>query len=534
MKQRVRKWLAPLLAAAILLAGVSILPVGASDPQVWEDDFASDKGGSYTPYGYWWNLDGQLRAAADDNATGWWTYYYLKDLVWDDVVVEFDVVSQTNTFGVVLRAGDPGPEADQGNGYAVMYDMDWAFVGSLSGSWVALNTPVEGSGLPTAYQPGSVPTHWKVEAEGNEIRVYFNGSDTPAMAVQSDLWSSGQIGFRALTYGGQDTAVLKNLSIREIVDTPPTTTTTEEPATTTTTEKPTTTTSEQPATTTTEEPVTTTSEQPVTTTSEEPATTTTEKPATTTTEQPVVPEEVLVWEDDFESEKGGSYTPYGLWWNDYVSANTGRDYSGVLANEGGATTGWAYYYLKDMAFDDFIMEFDVVEQISGQFGVVLRAGDPGPGDDQGDGYAVMYDTDWAFVGTLDGTFRQIQTATEGNAYACQPGSTANVHWKIVAEDNVISVYFNGAETPSIQVTDDTYHSGAIGFRVLAEANQTNVILDNLTITELKSGEPGGSEPGGEENPDTGDPAAGVILALCAGTAALLTALLATRRRGKAR
>ena len=493
MKRHLRKGMILLLVGTILLAGLNAMPVGASSPQVWEDDFNSGKGGSYTPYGYWWNMDGQLRAAADDNANGWWTYYYLKDLKWDDVVVEFDVVSQTNTFGVVLRAGNPGPGTDQGNGYAVMYDMDWVFIGSLNGSWTPLNTRVEGSDLPAVYQPESVPTHWKIEAKGNEIRVYFNGSDTPAMAVQSDLWSSGQIGFRALTFGGQDTAILKNLNIREIVDTPATTTTTEKPPTTTT---------------------------------EKPPTTTTEKPPATTTGKPPVPTEDFVWEDDFNSGKGGSYTPYGLWWNDYVSANTGRDYSGLLANEGGDTTSWAYYYLKERTFEDFVMEFDVVEQASGQFGVVLRAGDPGPGADQGDGYAVMYDKDWAFVGTLNGQFQQIKTAIEGNAYACQPGVTTNVHWKIVAEGNVISVYFNGATTPSIQVTDDTYQRGAIGFRVLANAGETNVILDNLTITEIGTESPG-------DNVDTGDTATVVVVVIAGSTMALLTVILTYRRREKA-
>lgn len=224
MKKNIRRSLG-LMIALLLVGCVFTLSVGAAG-QTWTDDFAGDKGGNYDVYGYWWNMEGQLKVG-DPNAVAGWCYYYLKDMTWNNFVMEFDVENQANAFGVVLRAGDPGPGPDQGDGIAVMYDGNWAFFGLMNGAWHPADeqiedknwaTPVEGKEWPVACQPGGGNNHWKIVAEEDMIKVYFNNAQEPSMAIATDYYKSGAIGFRALNAGGQITAIVKNLSITETVE----------------------------------------------------------------------------------------------------------------------------------------------------------------------------------------------------------------------------------------------------------------------------------------------------------------------------
>lgn len=185
--------------------------------------------------------------------------------------------------------------------------------------------------------------------------------------------------------------------------------------------------------------------------------------------------------DNFDGSKAEEWTPYGIWYNQ----------DGVLTANGGPTDGeaWTYYYLNNRRYKDFTMEFDVLSQKANQFGVVLRTSTQTAEPDLKDGYAIMNDKAWAFFGKFNGRWNTINTET-GNGV---PGSdvlteyeiAGNVpkHWKIVAKDGVISVYFDGAQTPSMQVQDNAYTSGLIGFRCLTQPNEeASVKIANFSIT----------------------------------------------------
>ena len=245
-----------LLCVVVLALAIGFLPAGefcaAENLQTWTDDFASGKGGSYTPYGYWWNKDGQL-TVGDSRSVAGVSYYWLKDYVWDDFVMEFDVINQTTEFGVIFRAQQTTGKDCQNQGYGVLSDTNWAFFMAENGKFSNLTTMISDGiaskvdGYGYAAQPGTSNVHWKIMAEGNRIEVYFNHAETPQMVMDATLYQSGAIGFRTNNPGGTISAVIDNLSITQIER---------------------------------------------------------EKPVQTAT-----------WIDDFSSGKAGFYTPYGYWWN---------------------------------------------------------------------------------------------------------------------------------------------------------------------------------------------------------------------------
>ena len=83
--------------------------------------------------------------------------------------------------------------------------------------------------------------------------------------------------------------------------------------------------------------------------------------------------------DTFDGSKGGNYTAHGIFWNG-VNGKLNVGYNAAQPTINGG--GWHYYYLKDLNWKNFTMEFDVENQAS-QFGVVVRAGESrsrsGPG-----------------------------------------------------------------------------------------------------------------------------------------------------------
>lgn len=531
MKKHLRKILSVALAIAMIVCALPAMLVGAEEldlAQTWTDDFGSGKGDYYTPHGWWWNLDGQL-TVGDTRAGAGVCYYWLKDMVWTDFVMEFDVINQTSEFGVILRAQQQTANDCQNQGYGVLCDTNWAFFMAENGTFTGFDAlqaaghvnPVDN--LPWATQPGASNVHWKIVAKGNRIEVYFNGAATPSMAMDATLYRSGAIGFRTFNPGGAVTAVVDNLSITELH------TLTEVPAQPGKLKHYTCSTCDRifadaEATQRITDINTCTNGHNITKVAAKPAgeTTTGNKEYYTCQDcgvcfsdaegTTVIDKNTMTipatgrkqphqeWKDDFKSGKGGSYTPYGIYWNE----------NGALTIGGAESmAGWTYYYLNDMVWGDFTMEFDVEGQAN-SFGAVIRANKPGAGPDDGDGYAIMSDRAWCFVGKLKGTWEQIKTPE--NSHACpHPGDTA--HWKIVARGETISVYFNHSDTPSIVVNDSTWSAGQIGFRCLVNQGQAGAVtVKNLVVIQ-------------EGNPKTGD-ISGVFAALLVvsgiGTVALIS------------
>ncbi|MBQ8802607.1 MAG: hypothetical protein IJZ53_03090 [Tyzzerella sp.] len=403
----------------------------------WTDDMSSSKGDKYTAYGLWWN--NAVSAMTQTDYTGVLgneggsidgiTYYYLNDYKFEDFVMEFDVVStaQGSQYGVVLRAGNPGDGADQGDGYTVMYDGSWVFAGKLNGQF----TQITSTPSAYAYNPsdhGVTITHWKVVCVGENIAVYFNGSTEPAIWVTDATYTTGSVGFRAFAPAGvTSNVVIDNVSING-------TGTYEEPE----------------------------DDEPL-------------PPALETYD--------FEWNDDFESETYNAYLAYGRWWNNAISEFNGEDYSDILANEGGIADGVCYYYLRKYKWADFEMEFDVPSTDStAQYGVVLRASTYSDAPDDCGGYTVMYDGNWIFVGKLNGSFVQVTNTPSAYAYNPSEHGITPEHWKITCVGNTIQVYLNGSATPIISVNDSDFNCGYVGFRTFAKGgDHTNVVFDNLHI-----------------------------------------------------
>ena len=163
-------------------------------------------------------MNGQL-TVGDANAMPGVCYYWLPGMIWDDFVMEFDVINQTSEFGVVLRAQQMTPHDCQNQGIGILSDTDWAFFMAEDGSFKTFDQ-LEREGKtakvgdnPWACQPGSQNVHWKIVARGDSISVYFNHSNTPSMIMKTSLWKSGYIGFRTNNPGGAITAVVDNLTI---------------------------------------------------------------------------------------------------------------------------------------------------------------------------------------------------------------------------------------------------------------------------------------------------------------------------------
>ena len=95
MKKMISRIVCMALALMMILIQVPVIRTDAEEttqPQIWTDDFSSGKGGSYTAHGWWWNMDGVL-TVGDERAGAGVCYYWLNDLVWDDFVMEFDVIN---------------------------------------------------------------------------------------------------------------------------------------------------------------------------------------------------------------------------------------------------------------------------------------------------------------------------------------------------------------------------------------------------------------------------------------------------------
>lgn len=206
---------------------LSIKATTITEPEAkiaWTDDMNGSLGANYTAYGLWWNNAVSAITQTDytgvlgneGGSTGGISYYYLNHYKFEDFVMEFDVVSASEKaqYGVMLRTGNPGAGADQGEGYTVMYDGSWVFAGRLDGRF----TQITSTPSAYAYNPsdhGVTITHWKVVCVGENIAVYFNHSSEPAIWVTDTAYKSGSIGFR--TYAPANTAknvMIDNLSVK--------------------------------------------------------------------------------------------------------------------------------------------------------------------------------------------------------------------------------------------------------------------------------------------------------------------------------
>jgi len=145
------------------------------------------------------------------------------------------------------------------------------------------------------------------------------------------------------------------------------------------------------------------------------------------------------------------------------------------------------------------MEFDLEQQTT-QFSVILRAGNPGVGNNRGDGYVIVNNVvagNDSWYGYIDGTMHGFWLGC-GHPYSDTlkmsfASGSKPAHWKIKVFNEKILVYFNNSTTPNIGVRSDIRSSGAVGFRVQAStsANTVSARIKNFSITVLDSDTPDG-------------------------------------------
>ncbi len=404
--------------------------------EVYTDDFSADTISNYRvagpdngAWGNWKIADGILSVTGNPGAHWWGSSILLDGVRYEDFIMEFDVEATTG-YGVILRAQDDA--RTPGSGLNKWFSGNACVVMLWDPSNDNARAEIQDyDGTPASLAKISdvgmmKNTHWKITADGSSISFEITDSSDAAHKVEYTLTD---LKYRSGLVGFYNLVGEGYTSMK----------------------------------------VDNLSITPIN----------------------VMPVYDIAWEDDFEKQKGAAYTAYGLWWNDAVSLGSGADYGGYLANEGGSGAGLTYYYLNDYEFIDLTMEFDVVSVKPGaQYGVVLRAGDPGPGADQADGYTVMYDGSWIFAGKLDGSFTQL-TETPGR-YAYNPSNDGVTpsHWKVTVSGSLISLYLNDSTEPAIQVTDSAFREGLVGFRAFAPAGSIgNVIIDNLKISGTSHSEP---------------------------------------------
>ena len=144
---------------------------------------------------------------------------------------------------------------------------------------------------------------------------------------------------------------------------------------------------------------------------------------------------------------------------------------------------------------DFVLEAEVrVKSTSGDSGVVFRVSDPGTGTDNYKGYYVGVATDSSLVFGKANAGRWVELDRENLAFT----SGLWYRLKVVASGASIRVYVSDVLT--IEATDDTYDSGAIGLRTSrAEADWDNVavakILEEDSVGFGVTAEPGEIDEG---------------------------------------
>jgi hypothetical protein len=234
-----------------------------------------------------------------------------------------------------------------------------------------------------------------------------------------------------------------------------------------------------------------------------------------------------VFADSFGGKNAGLWKTYGgaapamgmvTWFN-----GVGRDMKGVEWGEEGKLTNagcylpenlWNFYFLNGIALEDFEVEFDCehMEKDSNdknpnEFGVLLRAGAPGKGINDGDAYALMNNMGNAFFGSVNGSWTLgpqagfLPIGSTPMAYedidkdfGSGKGNRDGIvkHWKIRVEGNEIRVWLGKDHSvcsgpPSIAMKDpyNKWKKGQFGFRARVPYEKKGVVVSNFEIRIIK-------------------------------------------------
>ena len=410
--------------------------ISVSD-EIWQDDFSTDTINRYTvtgpdngKFGNWQVTDGKLQVTGTAAATNWWTTtLLLSDTSYDNFVMEFDAEVSTG-YGVFFRGEDNGRTL--GSGYNKWFGgntyllMHHNPVDASNGEYMAL------------YQyGGSQKLIKKFDVEGSmgalkKVHWVLAVRGGSIIVTVSDLENSNN----RYTYTIEDATYTAG-SIGFYNNT--------------------------------RSGVTSLKIDNLT----------------------VTPLNAL-YENDFSNTETISdfFTAgpdAGAWGNWQVAGNKLQ----VTGNTG--ASWWGTSAFVSQKYDNFVMEFDAVSTAG--YGLIFRASNKEGLNSWfgGDGYCAMH---WNPTDATNGRYAELYDYSGKETYSriekyCEIGqmaSMSNMHWKVVAWKNMITIEISGNNSNKnyiYTVENDKYESGYIGFYSLTYAGNTSLKISNLSINGYK-------------------------------------------------
>ena len=415
---------------------------------IYENDFSDSKtiddfytaGPDSGEWGTWQIADSHLQVTGNTGAK-WWGSSLISNEKYDNFVMEFDAES-TAGYGLIFRAGNK-EELNTwygGDGYCAMH---WNPTNSSNGRYTELYDYSGKESYSCIYRycdEGGMASmssmHWKVVAWNGIITVEIsdNSSDSSYIyTVANDKYKAGYIGFYSLTYAGNTSLKIDNLTIDGYVS--------------------------------------------------------------GINFDPDINEDNnnftvcdSIWSDDFQTDTISFYKVTGAENGEKGSWRIADGRLTLNGNNAGSMSESAIM-LKDRAYDNFVMEFDV--KATSGYGVFFRAQDNADIPDKGLNSKNDGKTYRLGISASDGCYAIDLLKQSGVEIILGRKELDTVsddaHWKLIADENNIYIIITDnktGKTVSADFTNSNYSLGMLGFYGSVQNNQLALEIDNLIITPV--------------------------------------------------
>ncbi len=429
---------------SLKIDNLTVTPLNA----LYENDFSntetiSDFFTAGPDAGAWgnWQVAGNKLQVTGNTGASWWGTSAFVSQKYDNFVMEFDAVS-TAGYGFIFRASNKEGLNSWfgGDGYCAMH---WNPTNATNGRYAEL---YDYSGKETYSriekyceigQMASMSNmHWKVVAWKNMITIEISGNNSNKnyiYTVENDKYESGYIGFYSLTYAGNTSLKISNLSINgyEVLEN-------------------------------TDPDVNE------------------DKNNFTSCES--------IWADDFSADTISDYKVTGP--DNGISGNWEINEGALfLKGNSGKSDSKSALMLKEKAYSDFVMEFDA--KATEGYGVFFRAQDDAGQNGEGLNRENDGKTYWlgvsqnAQVYSVD-LFKHSGKERELGKKEI-PSFLGDAHWKLIADHNRIYLAITdklSEEVITADFTNSNYSLGMLGFYGVTKENETTLEIDNLMITPI--------------------------------------------------
>lgn len=178
-------------------------------------------------------------------------------------------------------------------------------------------------------------------------------------------------------------------------------------------------------------------------------------------------------------------------WKFYERGHWTFDENGISCDNDGRTGDDAWYYTyigNEEGWTDYVIEADFVNVSEG--GIIFRSANPTDETvDAFDGYYIGTDSSYLFAGKdTNNEWDTIEQAGPDASASFQMGYQANMHWKIVVQGDIYTLYLDDAKFPTLQVCDDTYKTGGVAVRFRVYSGDLSGHVQNLKVTKLEATE----------------------------------------------